>query len=653
MTTLAAQNLSLSYDSRVVVEGLDLELPAGEVTIIVGANGCGKSTLLRGLSRLLLPKSGTVLLDGADIHRLSSKDVAQKLGLLPQSPLAPDGITVRDLVGRGRYPHQGWFRRWTADDDRAVNHALAVTNCEDLADRSVDELSGGQRQRAWIAMVLAQETDLLLLDEPTTFLDIAHQLEVLDVVADLNRRRGTTVAIVLHDLNLAARYADHLVALKHGQIAAQGRPADIVTSELVQEVFGLPSRVIPDPVAGTPLVLPIGRNRILRTASNSGAASAAEIAGDSTAAVPTTDSPATSTPVESEAQAGTHPASSSSLTETDTEPRQPTLEVAPTMVFDLDVVAVQDLGPSFRRITVSGDDLEHFGTNSDPLDLRIKALIPSARDAETYQHMLGLFADLRPGGTITASANITWYKTWLSLPERERGYMRTYTVRAQRPAGHPKNVSQHAELDFDVVLHVRRENGELVGGPASVWAAEASVGDSLLLMGPNRHLADASYGGIEFRPGSAQRILLAGDETAAPAICSILESLPPGIQGNAFIEVPAVEDIQGTSTRSGVTVQWLPRGSRPHGELVSAAVRSVVAVPGAGAVDPGLEPEDIDVDATILWETTTGGSQPFYAWLAGEAGLIKELRRYLVRDAGIDRKQVSFMGYWRRGKAEG
>lgn len=659
MTTLSAQELSLSYDSRLVVNNLSLELPTGEVTMIVGANGCGKSTLLRGLSRLLAPKSGTVLLDGEDIHRLSSKDVAQKLGLLPQSPLAPDGITVRELVGRGRYPHQGWFRRWTADDDRAVNHALAVTNCEDLADRSVDELSGGQRQRVWIAMVLAQETDLLLLDEPTTFLDIAHQLEVLDVVADLNRRRGTTVAIVLHDLNLAARYADHLVALKNGQIVAQGRPADIVTSELVQEVFGLPSRVIPDPVAGTPLVLPIGRNRILRTASNSVAASnpvsasTAEAATDASATTSATDSPATSTPAEAAVKAGTHAASSSSLTETDTEPRQPTLDVAPTMVFDLDVVAVQDLGPSFRRITVSGDDLEHFGTNSDPLDLRIKALIPAARDAETYQHMLGLFADLRPGGTITASANSTWYKTWLSMPEQERGYMRTYTVRAQRPAGHPKNVSQHAELDLDFVLHVHRENGELVGGPASVWAAEATVGDSLLLMGPNRHLTDASYGGIEFRPGSAQRILLAGDETAAPAICSILESLPPGVQGNAFIEVPAVEDMHGTSTRSGVTVQWLPRGSRPHGELLSAAVRSVVAVPGAGAVDPGLEPEDIDVDATILWETTTGGSQPFYAWLAGEAGLIKELRRYLVRDAGIDRKQVSFMGYWRRGKAEG
>lgn len=625
MTTLAAEELSLSYDSRVVVNNLNLELPAGEVTMIVGANGCGKSTLLRGLSRLLAPQSGTVLLDGHDIHKLSSRNVAQKLGLLPQSPLAPDGITVRELVGRGRYPHQGWFRRWTAEDENAVNHALAITNCEELADRNVDELSGGQRQRVWIAMVLAQETDLLLLDEPTTFLDIAHQLEVLDVVADLNRRRGTTVAIVLHDLNLAARYADHLVALKNGQIVAQGRPSDVVTPELVHDVFGLRSRVIPDPVAGTPLVLPIGRHRVLRTAS---AAPQKEAAASSSQEKP---QPST----------------------TEAQERQPSIETSPTLVFDLDVVAVQNLGPSFRRITVSGADLEQFGTNSDPLDLRIKVLIPPNNSAESVDRMRDLFADLMPGGSLTAAAASNWYQQWLALPEAERGFMRTYTVRALRPAGHPLNTGTYAELDLDFVLHVRRENGSLVGGPASVWAAKVSVGDPLLLMGPNKQLTDASYGGIEFRPGAAQRILLAGDETAAPAICSILESLPPGIQGNAFIEVPSVGDIQGTSTRSGVTVQWLPRGAHPHGSLLTDAVRSVVAVPAAGAVDPGHEPEDIDIDSVILWETTSGGSQPFYAWLAGEAETIKGLRRYLVRDAGIDRKQVSFMGYWRRGKAEG
>jgi iron complex transport system ATP-binding protein len=261
MARLEARELTLGYGSATVVRDLTLELPAGEVTMIVGANGCGKSTLLRGLSRLLRPASGSVLLDGRDIHARPAREVARVLGLLPQSPIAPDGITVRDLVGRGRYPHQGWFRRWSAEDDAAVDRALAATGTAGLAERSVDELSGGQRQRVWIAMALAQETDLLLLDEPTTFLDVAHQVEVLDVITDLNRERGTTVAIVLHDLNLAARYGDHLVALKQGRIVAAGRPADVVTEELVSEVFGLPCRVVPDPVAGTPLVLPLGRHR--------------------------------------------------------------------------------------------------------------------------------------------------------------------------------------------------------------------------------------------------------------------------------------------------------------------------------------------------------------------------------------------------------
>lgn len=257
---LNAKDLTLAYDNRRVVEDLTVELPAGKVTVIVGANACGKSTLLRGLSRLLKPEAGTVLLDGKDIHSLSTRAVAKTLGLLPQAPVAPDGIAVADLVGRGRYPHQGWFRSWSADDDAAVAAALRATDTAELADRNVDELSGGQRQRVWIAMALAQETDILLLDEPTTFLDVAHQVEVLDLVTDLNRRAGTTVAIVLHDLNLAARYADHLIAMKGGRIVAQGAPSDVVTEDNVAEVFGLQSRVIPDPISGTPLVLPIGRH---------------------------------------------------------------------------------------------------------------------------------------------------------------------------------------------------------------------------------------------------------------------------------------------------------------------------------------------------------------------------------------------------------
>ncbi|MDN3481088.1 ABC transporter ATP-binding protein [Arthrobacter sp. APC 3897] len=264
--TLSAQDLVLSYGERLVVDGLSVTLPAGRITIIVGANACGKSTLLRGLSRLLKPAGGTVLLGGRDIHSRPAREVARTLGLLPQTPVAPDGITVADLVGRGRYPHQGWFRQWTPGDDEAVAAALAATGTLDLAERNVDELSGGQRQRVWIAMALAQETQILLLDEPTTFLDVTHQIEVLDLITDLNRRAGTTVAIVLHDLNLAARYADHLIAMKSGAVAAQGTPAEVVTEDLVRDVFGLESKVIPDPVSGTPMVVPIGRHHVLQPA---------------------------------------------------------------------------------------------------------------------------------------------------------------------------------------------------------------------------------------------------------------------------------------------------------------------------------------------------------------------------------------------------
>lgn len=260
MAVLNAKDLTLRYEQRTVIEQLSAEIPEGKVTMIVGANACGKSTLLRGLSRLLKPAAGRVTLDGKDIHSRPAREVARTLGLLPQHPTAPDGITVRDLVGRGRYPHQGFFRSWSPEDELAVQTALDATETMELADRNVDELSGGQRQRVWIAMALAQETDVLLLDEPTTYLDLAHQVEVLDLVTDLNRKNGTTVAIVLHDLNLAARYADHVIALKAGTIVAEGPALQVVTEHLVREVFGLESRVVPDPVSGTPLIIPIGRH---------------------------------------------------------------------------------------------------------------------------------------------------------------------------------------------------------------------------------------------------------------------------------------------------------------------------------------------------------------------------------------------------------
>jgi iron complex transport system ATP-binding protein len=232
--------------------------------VIVGANACGKSTLLRGLARLLRPRGGQVILDGTSVHDLKSIDVAKVLGLLPQSPIAPDGITVGDLVGRGRYPHQGWFRQWSADDDRAVADALHATGTADLVDRNIAELSGGQRQRVWVAMALAQDTDLLLLDEPTTFLDINHQVELLDLLTDLNRESGKTIVIVLHDLNLACRYADHIVAMKQGAIVAEGPPVDVIDSAVVTDVFGLACEVVPDPVSGTPMIVPRGRHHARR-----------------------------------------------------------------------------------------------------------------------------------------------------------------------------------------------------------------------------------------------------------------------------------------------------------------------------------------------------------------------------------------------------
>ncbi|WP_405896263.1 ABC transporter ATP-binding protein [Streptomyces sp. NBC_00727] len=253
---LSAHDLTLAYEDRTVVAGLDLEIPDDKVTIVVGPNACGKSTLLRALGRLLKPRRGAVLLDGAELAGLPAKEIARIVGVLPQSPTPPDGITVADLVARGRQPHQKWWQQWSEADEQAVGEALERTNTAALADRLVDELSGGQRQRVWIAMALAQDTELLLLDEPTTYLDVAHQVEVLDLVRRLNLERGRTVVAVLHDLNQAVRYADHLVAMKDGRIVAQGAPDEVVTTELVQEVFGLSSVIIPDPITGGRLVVP-------------------------------------------------------------------------------------------------------------------------------------------------------------------------------------------------------------------------------------------------------------------------------------------------------------------------------------------------------------------------------------------------------------
>ena len=252
---LAAHALCTGYGERQIITDLDVRVPDGSFTVIIGPNGCGKSTLLRSLVRLITPTSGAVLLDGADIARTRSKLLAQQIGLLPQASIAPEGITVIDLVSRGRHPHQSALRRWSKHDEHAVQEALARTRLTDLTTRAVDELSGGQRQRVWIAMALAQETPILLLDEPTTYLDISHQIDVLDLCTSL-QREGRTLVAVLHDLNQAARYATHLIVLQAGRIVAEGPPAAVVTAELVGQVFGVAARVIPDPETGSPLIIP-------------------------------------------------------------------------------------------------------------------------------------------------------------------------------------------------------------------------------------------------------------------------------------------------------------------------------------------------------------------------------------------------------------
>ncbi|MFO6454083.1 MULTISPECIES: ABC transporter ATP-binding protein [unclassified Aeromicrobium] len=257
---LQARGLTAGYDGRSVLTDLDVAIPDGRFTALVGPNASGKSTLLRALARMLVPTSGEVLLDGRPIQEYGSKEVARILGLLPQTPVAPSGLGVADLVGRGRFPHQTWLRQWTREDERAVDAAMDRAGVADLRDRSIDELSGGQRQRVWIAMALAQQTSMLLLDEPTTYLDLSHQLEVLDLCRSL-QRDGSTVVAVLHDLNLAFRYADHLVVLSTGRIVAQGAPGDVVTAELVEEVFDVPCRLLPDPETGTPMIIPRSSGR--------------------------------------------------------------------------------------------------------------------------------------------------------------------------------------------------------------------------------------------------------------------------------------------------------------------------------------------------------------------------------------------------------
>ena len=261
MSILEAKGLTISYGDSPIIDNLNLTIPRGKITVLIGSNGCGKSTLLRTIARLMKPRTGSVLLDGDEIAKLPTKEISRRMSILPQGPVAPEGLTIRQLVRQGRYPHQSWLKQWSREDERMVQLALQSTQLSELADRPVDALSGGQRQRAWIAMTLAQGTELLLLDEPTTYLDMSHQIDILDLLFELNEKEHRTIVMVLHDLNLACRYAHHVVAVHNKSIYAQGRPEDIVTREMVQTVFQMDCEIAVDPLFGTPLCIPHGRGR--------------------------------------------------------------------------------------------------------------------------------------------------------------------------------------------------------------------------------------------------------------------------------------------------------------------------------------------------------------------------------------------------------
>lgn len=263
--SISTNALSLGYNDNLIIKELDLEIPKGLITVFIGGNGCGKSTLLRSIARLLKPKSGSIILDGKEISTIGSKEVAKRLAILPQSPIAPEGLTVYQLVKQGRYPHQSWIKQWTQEDENIIIKALTKTRLLDYKDRPIDELSGGQRQRAWIAMTLAQETDIILLDEPTTYLDMTYQVEILDLLFDLNDEEQRTIIMVLHDLNLACRYAHHLIAIKNGRIHAQGKPEEVIKADIVKQVFDMQCEITKDPLFGTPLCIPHGKGRKIGT----------------------------------------------------------------------------------------------------------------------------------------------------------------------------------------------------------------------------------------------------------------------------------------------------------------------------------------------------------------------------------------------------
>lgn len=262
MQALETRNLTLSYGERNIIEALNLNIPRGKITVFIGSNGSGKSTLLRSLARLLKPKEGAILLEGESIAKRSTKEVAKRLAILPQGPTAPEGLTIQQLVKQGRYPYQNWLQQWSEEDEQMVAKALAATQLTELANRTVDSLSGGQRQRAWIAMTLAQGTETILLDEPTTYLDMSHQIEILDLLYELNQTEQRTIIMVLHDLNLACRYAHHIVAVHNQTVVAEGAPEEVLTTDLVRTVFDMDCQITLDPLYGTPMCIPYSKCQI-------------------------------------------------------------------------------------------------------------------------------------------------------------------------------------------------------------------------------------------------------------------------------------------------------------------------------------------------------------------------------------------------------
>ncbi|NOU96995.1 ATP-binding cassette domain-containing protein [Paenibacillus sp. LMG 31456] len=266
MHTLEAKNLCLSYGATSIFKDLNVAIPKGKITVLIGSNGCGKSTLLRSLARLMNPQKGSIVLDGQELAKLPTKEIAKRLSILPQGPTAPEGLTVLQLVKQGRYPYQSWLQQWSEEDERMVRLSLKATGMEEFTERTVDALSGGQRQRAWIAMTLAQGTETILLDEPTTYLDVTHQIEVLDLLYELNEKENRSIVMVLHDINLACRYAHHMVAVKEGHIWAEGAPEEIVNADMIRAVFDMDSQVLPDPFYGTPMCIPFGKGRTLTSA---------------------------------------------------------------------------------------------------------------------------------------------------------------------------------------------------------------------------------------------------------------------------------------------------------------------------------------------------------------------------------------------------